>query len=58
MRKLIKLELYKIFTKPRTYIGFAKSEDIQNNIVQMEKAMKQMEKDILNKKKFKNGKVE
>lgn len=42
----------------RTYIGFAKSEDIQNNIVQMEKAMKQMEKDILNKKKFKNGKVE
>jgi len=23
MRKLIKLELYKIFTKPRTYIGFA-----------------------------------
>ena len=40
----------------RTYVGFAKSEDIQKNIEQMEKALKQMEVDIINKKKFKNGK--
>ena len=37
----------------RTYAGFAKSEDIQTNIVQMEAALVQMEKDILNKKEFK-----
>jgi len=38
----------------RTYKGFAKSEDIQNNIVQMEKAILQMEQDIIKKKIFKN----
>ena len=38
----------------RTYNGFAKSEDIQNNILQMEKAMTQLEQDIAKKKKFKN----
>ena len=44
----------------RTYAGFAKSEDIDNNIVKMEAALAQMEKDILKKKEFrkKNGKVE
>jgi len=40
----------------RTYVGFAKSEDIQNNIAQMEKAMKQMEEDIIKKKRFRNEK--
>lgn len=40
----------------RTYVGFAKSEDIQTNIVQMEKAMKQMELDIIKKKKFRSEK--
>tara|TARA_B110000444_G_scaffold249531_1_gene274762 strand:+ start:816 stop:1172 length:357 start_codon:yes stop_codon:yes gene_type:complete len=40
----------------RTYVGFAKSEDIQTNIVQMEKAMLQMEEDIMKKKKFRNEK--
>lgn len=40
----------------RTYNGFAKSEDIQNNIVQMESAMLQLEQDIIRKKKFKNVK--
>jgi len=40
----------------RTYNGFAKSEDIHINIVQMEKAMFQLEEDIRNKKKFKNVK--
>ena len=40
----------------RTYNGFAKSEDIQNNILQMEKAMAQLEQDISNKKKFRNEK--
>ena len=38
----------------RTYKGFAKSEDIQNNIIQMEKARMQIEQDIINKKEFKN----
>lgn len=38
----------------RTYAGFAKSEDVQRDIEKMEKALKQMEKDILNKKKFRN----
>jgi hypothetical protein len=40
----------------RTYVGFAKSEDIQTNIIQMEKAMLQMEQDIIKKKKFRNEK--
>jgi nucleoid DNA-binding protein len=40
----------------RTYVGFAKSEDVQINIDQMEKAMLQMEKDIKNKKDFRNVK--
>ena len=40
----------------RTYNGFAKSEDIQQNIVQMEKAMLQIEKDLKDKKKFKENK--
>jgi nucleoid DNA-binding protein len=40
----------------RTYNGFAKSEDIQNNIIQMEAAMQQLEEDIKNKKEFRNGK--
>ena len=41
----------------RTYVGFAKSEDIHTNIIQMDNALEQMEKDILNKKEFrkKNG---
>jgi|TARA_R110002072_G_scaffold106746_2_gene232990 hypothetical protein len=41
----------------RTYSGFAKSEDIQKDIVQMEKALAQMEKDILTKKEFRNNNV-
>ena len=41
----------------RTYSGFAKSEDIQKDIVQMEKALEQMEKDILTKKEFRNNNV-
>tara|TARA_R110001592_G_scaffold34089_4_gene117449 strand:+ start:2406 stop:2762 length:357 start_codon:yes stop_codon:yes gene_type:complete len=40
----------------RTYVGFAKSEDIQINITQMENAMKQMEEDIVKKNKFRDGK--
>jgi len=40
----------------RTYVGFAKSEDVQINIDQMEKAMLQMEEDIMNKKRFRNVK--
>tara|TARA_B110000908_G_C9987756_1_gene328360 strand:+ start:304 stop:660 length:357 start_codon:yes stop_codon:yes gene_type:complete len=38
----------------RTYSGFAKSEDIQKDIEQMERALQQMEKDILSKKQFRN----
>jgi hypothetical protein len=38
----------------RTYNGFAQSEDIHKNIVEMESAMKQLEKDIKIKKKFRN----
>jgi|TARA_R110002072_G_C7575046_1_gene501491 hypothetical protein len=38
----------------RTYSGFAKSEDIQKDIEQMERALEQMEKDILSKKQFRN----
>lgn len=41
----------------RTYSGFAKSEDIQNDIEQMERALNQMEKDILTKKKFREENV-
>jgi len=37
----------------RTYIGFAKSQEINNNVKQMEAALKQMEIDILNRKIFK-----
>ena len=40
----------------RTYVGFAKSEEIQKNVTLMENALKQMEQDILNKKKFRNEK--
>ena len=40
----------------RTYVGFAKSEEIQKNVTMMENALKQMEQDILNKKKFRNEK--
>jgi|TARA_R110000803_G_scaffold25481_3_gene60938 nucleoid DNA-binding protein len=40
--------------KKRTYKGFAKSENIQENIEQMSKALEQLEKDILNKKQFRN----
>tara|TARA_R100000541_G_scaffold370_11_gene3204 strand:+ start:13201 stop:13566 length:366 start_codon:yes stop_codon:yes gene_type:complete len=40
----------------RTYNGFAKSEDIKKNIVQMDKAMEQIEKNILSKKDFKEQK--
>ena len=40
----------------RTYVGFAKSQEININLEQMESALKQMEKDILNKKEFNNGK--
>ena len=39
----------------RTYAGFAKSEDVQIDIEQMEKALRQMEQDIVNKKEFKNN---
>jgi hypothetical protein len=42
----------------RTYNGYAKSEDIQNNIIQMEAAMKQIESDILKKIEFKLKKNE
>jgi hypothetical protein len=38
----------------RTYNGFAKSEDIKRNIIQMEKVMEQIEKNILAKKNFKD----
>lgn len=41
----------------RTYSGFAKSEDIQKDIEQMERALQQMEKDILNKKQFREKNV-
>jgi len=37
----------------RTYNGYAQSENIQNNIEQMTKALAQMEADILTKKEFK-----
>jgi len=40
----------------RTYNGYAKSEDVKEDILKMEAAMKQIEEDLLNKKKFKNGK--
>jgi|TARA_R110001592_G_scaffold299405_3_gene570370 nucleoid DNA-binding protein len=40
----------------RTYNGFAKSEDIQLNIDNMEKAREQIEKSIIDKKNFKNNK--
>lgn len=40
----------------RTYTGFAKSQEININLKQMESALKQIESDILNKKQFKNGK--
>ena len=42
--------------KKRTYSGFAKSEDIQKNIQQMELARAEIEKNIQRKKEFKNGK--
>jgi len=38
----------------RTYNGYAKSEDVKLNIKQMEAALKQIHKDIINKKKFRN----
>ena len=41
----------------RTYSGFAKSEDIQKDIEQMERALQQMEKDILSKKQFREKNV-
>ncbi len=37
----------------RTYNGYAKSENIISNILEMESALKQIEKDILTKKEFK-----
>ena len=40
----------------RTYNGYAKSESITENIKQMTTALEQLEKDILNKKKFKENK--
>ena len=40
----------------RTYNGFAKSEDIQLNIDNMEKAREQIEKGLTNKKEFKKNK--
>ena len=40
----------------RTYLGFAKSEDIQKNILQMTNALNQIEDDIKNKKEFKSDK--
>ena len=38
----------------RTYNGFAQSEEIHNNIKQMNAAIDQLEKDILKKKEFRN----
>jgi len=38
----------------RTYNGYAKSEDVSKKIRQMEKAMTQLEQDIIKKKRFKN----
>jgi nucleoid DNA-binding protein len=40
----------------RTYNGYAKSEDIKINITQMEAALEQIHKDLLEKKSFKNEK--
>ena len=37
----------------RTYNGYVKSENITENITQMEIALKQLEEDILKKKQFK-----
>lgn len=39
----------------RTYNGYAKSEDIKKDVEQMESALDQMHKDLLDKEKFKNG---
>tara|TARA_R100000935_G_scaffold11163_2_gene22325 strand:- start:5013 stop:5366 length:354 start_codon:yes stop_codon:yes gene_type:complete len=36
----------------RTYNGFAKSEDIQKDISELESALKQMEEDLVKKKQF------
>jgi hypothetical protein len=38
----------------RTYNGYAKSEDVSKKIRQMEIAMDQIQKDIKEKKKFRN----
>ena len=38
----------------RTYNGYAKSENIIENIDQMSNALNQLEEDILKKKDFKN----
>jgi hypothetical protein len=40
----------------RTYNGYAKSENINSNILEMENILKQQEEDILNKKLFKLNK--
>jgi hypothetical protein len=42
----------------RTYNGYAKSENIIENISQMDNALKQIELDILRKKEFKLKKNE
>ncbi len=44
--------------KKRTYKGFAQSENILFNINIMEKALEQLEKDIIKKKNFKDANKE
>ena len=39
----------------RTYNGYAKSEDVKLNIKQMEAALKQIHKDIITKKEFREN---
>lgn len=40
----------------RTYNGYAKSENVTKDILQMENALEQIKEDLINKKEFKNGK--
>jgi nucleoid DNA-binding protein len=40
----------------RTYNGYAKSENITRDILQMEEALEKIKNEILNKKKFRDGK--
>ena len=40
----------------RTYNGYAKSENVTKDILQMENALEQIKEDLINKKEFRNGK--